>query len=257
MQLLNYLLVAVATACLSILAGCQPPPHEAPPAPATTAEEPTGSALELKNYAVKPEQREEVASVLRSALARGEEPVGRVVEGPGAQVVVVAPASLHEGIPGLLEHLAAQAPEKVVAAEGTLTYWIVVGKAAAEPSTRGLDEVKTATDAIQKLDGPMSMELAEKVVVSSIENEHAFTRGRFAEVGQTFSHKGDVVVADLEIRLPGDNQIRTRARIKPDQHVVLSQVGLDPEIAAELRDAAELDQSGTFRLYYIVRASLP
>jgi hypothetical protein len=197
-------------------------------------------AAVLRTYKVPPEQVRSLENALKSALWTGKDlpPRGTVERLPDGQLLVVAPAGIHEGIAALVGGLASSAtpPTHTVAFD----YWVVVGEAAAEAGGLDIPDVGPALAAIVREQGPMRFTLIEKVQMASLLDETAKVKGDRTEVRQVVTEVGGRLVADLEIitdqgqHAAGEpfcfggscKDFRTRVHVSPGQLLVIGQTGL-------------------------------
>jgi hypothetical protein len=199
---------------------------------------------------------DKVAGVLRSLLAEGEPPAGRVAALPGGRIVVVAPASIHEGIRSFIASVRS-GPLPPPPAAIRIRYWLVLGRPAATPNgIEQLGEAAPAMEAAMVATGPLDLRLLDRVELISLENEHASAEGRRAEIGQLAARAENGIFADLRIGTRA--QLDTRVLLEPGKLVVLGQVGYDERESAELfgdaPDAATATQGAT--LFHVVQAEL-
>jgi hypothetical protein len=224
-----------------VLVACQARAVEEPPIePAGVAE---GDPV-LRTYAVPAGRSEEVARVLRHALSQGADtpPRGTVNPLDDGRLVVLAPASVHEGISGLCEDL-----EDVGAAPGkptiAISYWLVL----ADPTGSGVAEtipkqLAPALEEITQQDGSAAFSLLESTRIASLANASGEAQGRYARIEQLAIVGEDGIVADLDIEADLGSKLKTRLSLTPGELVVLGHAG------RQLPDRSEA------RLYYIVRA---
>lgn len=228
--------------CIALaLVACQARAVEEPPAePAVVAE---GDPV-LRTYAVPAGRSEEVARVLRHALSQGADtpPRGTVNPLDDGRLVVLAPASVHEGIAGLCEDL-----EDVGAAPGkptiAISYWLVL----ADPAGSGVAEaipkqLAPALEEIAQQDGSAGFSLLESTRITALANARGEAQGRHTRVEQLAVPGDDGIVADIKIEADLGSRLETRLSLTPGELVVLGHAGRQER---EIADA---------RLYYIVRA---
>lgn len=264
--------------CSALLAGlaCRQPPADEPtdrpgavarpatagspaaPVPAIAAPPtpPPPNPPVMATYEAPASIADKVAGVLRSLLADGDQPVGRVAALPGGRIVVVAPGSIHEGIRSFVASVRS-GPLPPPPAAIRLRYWLVLGRPAAQPS--GLErtaEAAPAMEAVMSATGPLELRLLDRVELISLENEHAAAEGRRSEISQLAARAENGVFADLRIGTRA--RLDTRVLLEPGKLVVLGQVGYDERESAELfgdaPETAAATQGAT--LFHVVQAEL-
>lgn len=217
------------------------------------------TALELRSYEVPEAYRNEIKAQLRYVLQGSEaSQVGRVAEGTGNRLIVLAPAEIHEGLRSLLHDLEGAGPVPPPP-QVRLTYWLVMGwPAPAEAATgrpfivsgpAGLREIEPALAGIAEAQGPTEFRLLERMEIVSTGQDWARARGRLAGVGQRTAVNGEAVVAELDISL-GRQSLATEVVIRPGQHLVLGQTGATDEASRAFGDG----RAGDVTLYYVVAA---
>ncbi|MBN1774013.1 MAG: hypothetical protein JXB32_22330 [Deltaproteobacteria bacterium] len=234
------------------------PADAAPPAPAVlgTPLAPPPNPPVMATYDAPAPIAEKVAGVLRSLVAEGENPAGRVAALPGGRIVVVAPASIQDGVRDFIEHVRS-GPLPPPPATIRIRYWLVLGRPAAEPS--GLEQLAAAAPALEAVmasTGPLELRLLDRVEAISLENEHATAAGRRAEINQRAARAENGVFADLHIGTRA--RLDTRVLLEPGKLVVLGQVGYDERESAELfgdaPDSTAATQGAT--LFHVVQAEV-
>jgi hypothetical protein len=204
--------------------------------------------LMLRSYQVPDQTAAEMERILNNILRLEEISYGRAMEGPGGQVFVAAPESVHLGVEELIEQLRESSPTAPPTI--LLTYWAVIGDPAPETEVApGLGEVEPALEAIAAADGPLSFTLLEKIRLHSLSGEKGKAEGQQLVTRQLATARDGRVIAYLEIgmqRLSGHTE--TRVNLEPDQVLVLGQTGL-PNRPGERKHSAT-------NLYIIVRAQV-
>jgi len=213
-------------------------------------------AVELQTYTVPPEYKNELHSMLRSALEAEGNRVGRVTKGPGGTLLVVAPPRVQAGVRRILEG-GFDAPP--VATPTKLTYWFLVGRPADSPGQafsvtggRGLTELEPVLLQIATAQGPTEFALLEQIELTSMNQERAQTSGRFARVMQRATRRGQQVVADVEIGL-GSNSFSSQVMLEGEQFLVLGQAGYAGRQSEVFADAGVGE---ALTLYYVMAADL-
>ena len=79
----------------------------------------------LRTYQVPPDYQDDLRDMLQSVLVLGQTRLGRVTNGPGGTLLVVAPPRLQNGVQQILD-AGFEAPP--VARPVKLTYWLLVGR---------------------------------------------------------------------------------------------------------------------------------
>jgi hypothetical protein len=236
-------------AALLLLAACTPGML---PAEANKPGSAIPSNLVLRSYDVPNGAAPQVKSLLSGLLWFGNEGkdsqkyIGRCDVGPDGRLVVMAPEAVQEGVKGLIAQVASKAPEKQQVIE--FNYWLVLGEPAKEKGgapSPGLGEVQAALNEIEKVDGPMTFTLSEKLSGMALSGEVASTSGRKSEARSHASVHADGIRAEVHIERFGQ-RFNTRMNLKPGQIVVLGSSG------ADATDPKELPRS----VYYLVRAAI-
>jgi len=223
---------------------------------------PTDSAtagLELRTYEVPEGYKNEITARLRYLLQGTEEsPVGRVTEGAGGRLIVLAPPLIHEGLQSLIRDMKGLGPVPPPP-QVRLTYWLVMGWPAATGTAAnrpfivsgpaGLQEIEPALAGIAETQGPTEFRLLERMEIVSTGQDWARARGRLAGVGQRTAVSGEAVVAELDISL-GRQSLATEVVIRPGQRLVLGQTGAAEEVVKVFADG----RAGDVTLYYVVAA---
>ena len=228
-----------------------PAPQLAPaPAPAVDAQ----PDMIMKSYSLPEGHTDRTYSVINSLLAWGDNPVGRVSQGPNNTVVVIAPAGIHSGIAALLESIQETPPEKSPSSI-EMHYWLVAGKAHVDGSRASVPaELKATLDEVRAAQGrPMDFELVEEVSVLSFDGERASTDGRDSFVSQRLNLLDGYVMAELKIGTQRGQQVETRVRLAPERTLVFGMVGMEPE----LQGSSGIEIGATKQdvtLYFIVKA---
>jgi len=234
-------------ACLALtLSACD----NYPPPQAATGSNLLNQPLVLHSYSVPAGSAQQLRTVLRELLWFGSDGkdsnkyVGRADVGPGGQLIVLAPETVHEGVRALIaeaEKNPVKAPQSL-----TLTYWAVVGtpveKAGERPAA--LKDVGPALDEVVKSEGTMDFSLMEKLVVSSMSGEHGEVMGREIDARQYATLADGTLTADLDLERMGQ-RVKTRVRLPQDKLMVLASSGLVS------KDAADAGKS----LIFIVKAA--
>jgi hypothetical protein len=170
----------------------------------------------------------EVESILTSLLYyTGDKKLGKVEAGPGGQLVVVAPARIHQGIAKLLDdinQLEPSGPPPTI----EFTYWFVLGWQSNQPSkTSSFKEIAHALDLLANNQGPMEFRLLEKINVISISGHGTDFSGNLFRVMHTAAENNGKIVAELGIRKRGMKRtdINTRIWIESGKLLVLGESG--------------------------------
>lgn len=212
--------------------------------------------LEMRVYKVPEGQTEAVQSVLRSALAWGDTPVGRVSAGPGNTLVVVAPAEIHKGVAdliGKLDDVDTTPDLKQV----TVSYWMIVGRPLAEAPSDGrgyvvegdssLAAVAPALEAIAETQGPTEFSLMEQIRITTLNSDRGRAHGRNSIVEQRLTDVDGRLTGDVQM-IVGQNQLETRVALDAGQLLVMGQVGY----RGRPGDVFETDGSSEITLYYVL-----
>ncbi len=231
--------------CSSLtLVACQQT-DETPAAPDPVAETaPVDAEPVLRTYAVPPGRSEEVVRVLRHAFSQGADapPRGTVNPLDDGRLVVLAPASVHEGIAGMCEDLEAVGSMPAVPTIA-ISYWLVLADPSGNGSTQGIPSaLAPALEAIAAQDGEATFSLLESTRIASLHSAHAKARGLHANIEQVAAVADGAVVADIEIEADRGSGLETRLSLTPGELVVIGHAW------------RPLDGDRDARLYYIVRA---
>ncbi|MCP3977819.1 MAG: hypothetical protein GY716_00620 [bacterium] len=211
----------------------------------------------LRTYEVPMEHRDALRNMLRSVLGSEENRIGRVSNGPGGTLLVVAPAQIQAGIQGILAKGFEVPP---VPGPVKLTYWLLVGRPLASPSEGPFKmaggPVPTRLDPtlarIASAQGPSEFSLLETFELTSMSQERAHASGAFARITQRASRSGSQVVADLEIVLD-NNVFKSRVMLESEQVLVLGQSGFAGKRGEAFADVRNED---SLTLYYVLTAEL-
>lgn len=202
----------------SLAIGCAPPPRGV---------EPTTNDVVLESYSVPAGYAGLMSSALSRALFVGENAVGRVIETPDGQLIVVAPQSVQVGVKRLIDQLVASQPPLRTPVNIKLDYWLVWGTRAETPTTEApVPALADTLAAVQQAEGPMRFELYAHKVLTSMDDEQAriSAQGLFIEQEASWDPVGAVVTAEVAIDAAGGTGMRTEVRLSPGQVVVLGEV---------------------------------
>jgi hypothetical protein len=224
----------------------------------------------LRSYDVPEGQKNQIARLLHSVLNPSEDQsVGRVVPGTGNNLLVIAPAGIHEGLADMmrgLENMDPAPPPPQV----KMTYWFVLGRPLrpAEVSDRpvrvvgtaGLDEISPALDGIVEAQGPTEFQLVEQLQLVSSGAGRTSARGTVCSLEQQTSVSGGMVVAELMIAVGyhSPSRLTTEVALESGHLLVLGQTGvrsdqLSPHNPIRV-DGGRAESRQTFTLYYIIEA---
>jgi len=206
----------------------------------------------LRSYAA-PGRAQELAQALNQLMDFGDSAndVGRARVAPGDQVLVLAPASVHEG---LAEVIAArlEGQGQIHPTEIAMSYWFVAARPIqGEPRYgKGLDEVRSVLQDLVVVEGSQEFTLYEHIDLRQASGFRTDTESPRARILQTASVSGPSVIVDLTAQLSGSrNRVHTVLNLEDGQFLVLGQSSLD---------ARDLDRSfKDVTLYTIVRAHAP
>ena len=237
----------------SMLLGCELSPPRPVPMEVVDGVEPA----EMRTYQVPTEYQNDLRDMLQDALGRGDDRVGRVTEGPGGTLLVVAPERIQAGIEQILS-MGFEAPP--AASPITLTYWFLVGRpvdpAQASPfSVAGGADVRrleTVLTQIATAQGPTEFALLDEMQLTSMSQSNAEARSRIARVEQTAARVGNQVVVDFDI-VYGGNVFRSRVSLEAGQFLVLGQAGFGGDAVDAFPDATDGD---VLTLYCVMTADL-
>jgi len=209
--------------------------------------DPAGNEMVLEAYSVPVGYAGIMASALSRSMAIGTEKVGRVIETPDGQLIVVAPQSVQVGVSRLIDQLNTSKPPIRTPTNIRMDYWLVHGTRAAEPSTAYPAPALAETlDAVQHAEGPMHFELFAHKVLTSLDEQKAriSSDGLFIEQEASWNSAGGAITAEVSIDATGGTGMRTDIRLQPGQVVVLGEV-------ADIAGDQPFDT-----LYYIVSPSV-
>lgn len=234
-------IVVAALVAAAFTTSCKERTTSVPPAPPDAAESTAGDGLMLKTYRVPSGYAERLRPVLSTVLRQGDHTIGRVDFSPDGQLLVVAPPGVQAGIAELVQNLAGTAPAAPPTVE--MTYWLVVGhpgratEGECEPHGLGcLDGGKEGTlgkalaPVIAQQARGMSVSQLQKLSMMTLESEDGQVSGRGAEIKQVASFSGERIIAHVRVWVEGErgSLMDTRLQFKPDETVVLGQVGFEP-----------------------------
>ncbi len=203
--------------------------------------------MALQSYSVPEGYAGIMASALSRSMAIGNEKVGRVIETPDGQIIVVAPESVQAGVAKLIDQLNASKPPLRTPTNIRIDYWLVHGVRAEAPSSDYPAPALAETlEAVQQTEGPMDFELYAHKVLTSLDEESAriSSDGLFIEQEASWSSAGGAITAEVAIDAAGGTGMRTDIRLKPGQVVVLGEV-------ADITGDQPFDT-----LYYIISPSV-
>ncbi len=183
----------------------------------------------LQSYSVPAGYSNLMSSALTRALFVGKDnPVGRVIEAPDGQLIVVAPESVQEGVKRLIDELNASQPAVRTPTNIRIDYWMVHGTRADELSTSYPAPVLADTlAAVQQQEGPMAFELHSHQVLTSLDDERASlsSPGLFIRQTATWNAAGGTIAAEVEIEAERGVGTATDIQVAPGQVVVLAELG--------------------------------
>jgi hypothetical protein len=186
--------------------------------------------LVLRSYAA-PGRAHELEEPIRRVLMLKERQVGTVQVGPGDQLLVLAPRSVHDG---LAELIASQtdaggttAPSSVL-----MTYWFVAAQPATRESRRAeeLKEVEPVLNEIEEAQGPQDFRLIEAARLRQAEGTGGGATTPKVEIRQRISVSDGNVVAWIRADPVGPNLIDSTVNLQAGQFLVLGQLGLDKDL---------------------------
>lgn len=209
---------------------------------------PSETGLVLRSYQVPDETAPEMERIINNVLHVEGVSYGRAVEGPGGQVIVAAPESVHSGVEELIKGIRGSRPAPPPTI--TCTYWAVIGTPAPETVVGpGLGEVESTLEAIASAEGARSFTLLEKIRLHSLSGEGGETRGQQLRTEQVATARDGRVLANLRIAMNyGSGYLETKVNVEPDQLLVLGQTGLQNR-------PGERKHSAT-NIYFVVRAQV-
>ncbi len=214
--------------------------------PQQVMEEATNDMV-LQSYSVPDGYAGIMASALTRALFVGGDAVGRVIETPDGQIIVVAPESVQTGVERLIDQLNDSKPPLRTPTNIRMDYWLVYGHRVEAPTTEvPAPALADTLAAVQQAEGPMSFELHAHKVLTSLDEEEAriSSQGLFIEQEASWNSAGGTITAEVSIDAKGGTGMRTDIRLKPGQVVVLGEV-------------ADIDGDQPFdTLYYIISPSV-
>ncbi|MDA1093539.1 MAG: hypothetical protein O3A25_09775 [Acidobacteria bacterium] len=254
--------VAGAAALLvtcSMLAGCDLD------RPGVTDSEAAG-VVELRSYEVPAESKAELIRMLQAALGSGETRTGRVSEGPGGALVVVAPARIQNGIGEMLERgftTTQTSPSPV-----KLTYWLLVARpmetgdqrpSFAVAGPRRLTHLEPVMSELVAGQGSAEFALLEEIQVLSMVQDPGRAAGKMAEVEQTVIQAGDQMVALVSISVLPKYSFASQVSLRAGQYLVVGQVGMDGRLLGPglgFDPFPDSNAGDPLTLYYVMMAEL-
>lgn len=211
--------------------------------------------LVLRSYAA-PGRAQELADILNKLMVLYEgdnqRRVGNARVAPGEQVLVLAPASVQEG---LAEVIAAQleGSAEVPPAQIAMSYWFVAARPVQGEPQYGsrLEEVRPVLEDLAEVDGAQEFSLYERIDLRQASGLRTRTESPKATIHQNASLSGRSVVVTLTAELSrGGNRVVTGLNLENGQFLVLGQASLDTQQPG----LSSLEGS---TLYIIVRAQAP
>ena len=239
--------LAVLAACL-VLASCW----------SANANVDATEPLELRTYEVPAQYRDDLRSMLRSALGTDEDRIGRVTSGPGGTLLVVAPARIQSGVEQILNRSFEVPP---MSSPVKLSYWVLVGRPVDQEQARvpfsvaggrSLRRLEPVLRRIAEAQGPMEFALLEHIQLTSMSQERATTSSQHGRIAQLATRRGEQVVADVNIHL-AFNRLESEVMLEAGQFLVLGQTGFAGPHEAIFPDASDED---LLVLYYVMAADL-
>jgi hypothetical protein len=215
-----------------LLAACHSPPRE--------------DAIELRTYDVPKGTASSLVTTMKDVLWMGENKLaGRAVVTPDGRLAVLAPPAVQSGVRALVDEVAKHPPASNQTVE--LHYFLVLGKpaASAQPAPVGAGEIQPALDEIVRSQGPQAFTIAQRAVLSSLNDEEGRLDNTEAklEIRQKAVRSDDGVFAKLLVRWK-DDKVETRAHLASNRIVVLGATG---------QHAGDAAEGAT--LYYVVRVA--
>ncbi len=168
-----------------------------------------------------------MSSALTRAMFVGKEAVGRVIETPDGQIIVVAPESVQQGVKRLIDQLNASRPALRTPTNIRIDYWLIHGHRVEAPTTEVPAPILAETlAAVQQAEGPMRFELYAHKVLTSLDEEdaHISSDGLFIQQEASWSSTGGAITAEIGIEAKGGSGVNTELRLAPGQVVVLGEV---------------------------------
>lgn len=221
-----------ALALAFALAACHSPPRE--------------EALELRTYDIPKGTGSSLVTTFKDVMWMGDNNLaGRAVVTPDGRLAVLATPAVQAGVRTLIDEVAKHPPASSQTVE--LHYFLVIGKPAAspQPPPPGVAEIQPALDEIVRSQGPQAFTLAQRVALSSLNNEEGQLDNFEAklEIRQKAVQTSGGVFARLGIRWK-DDKVDTRVDLANDRIVVLGATG---------QHAGDAAEGAT--LYYVVRVA--
>lgn len=223
--------------------------------------EPNADELVLRGYAA-PGASKELTEALRRLLSIGDRRVGEVREGPGEQVLLLAPRSVHEGFESVIR-TAAEAGSAADPPSVMVTYWFIAARPVSGgergPGT-GLGEVQPALEGIESVEGPQEFRLIDRMQVRQLPDGGSSRAhsARFDLSQRIAVSGGDVVATIRTVADPrGDYRMETVLKLRSGQVVVLGQTGLDHALDPFPREGDPDDRRSLDRsLFLVIRADV-
>lgn len=201
----------------------------------------------LQSYSVPPGYAGLMSSALTRALFVGDSAVGRVIETPDGQIIVVAPESVQAGVERLIDQLNSNEPPLRTTTNIRIDYWLVHGTRAEAPSSEYPAPALAETlAAVQRAEGPMHFELYAHKVLTSMDEERAriSSQGLFIEQEASWNAATGTITAEVSIDTKGGSGISTDIRLASNQVVVLGEL-------------ADIDGDQPYdSLYYVISPSV-
>jgi hypothetical protein len=219
----------------------------------------------LRTYKVPPANQDELRGVLETVVAtpvEGDTRLGRVTDGPGGTLLVVAPPRIQGGIE---EIVAAGFDAPIVPNSVRLTYWFLVGRPLAlsrgtQPFSiaggTSLPQLEPVLSQIAAAQGPTEFSLLDTVALTSMAGRPAQVQGRFFQVAQTATTRSGRIIADIHVTPPpgrDGNRVSSRVMLEQGQYLVLGQAGFTGNPLDAFSDAGREDRT---TLYCVITADL-
>ena len=203
------------------------------------------TAMELRTYDVPKGTIRPLATMIKDSLYLDEgKTIGRATMTPDGRLAILAPHNVQEGVQQLIAEVIKHPPTHDQTID--MHYYVVLGKPSSkpEPPPAGAVEIQGALDEIVRTQGPQTFTVAQRIELSSLNDEKSHVQADQLRVTQLAVQTPDGVYARIDVEFAKVNTLETRVHLVPGRIVVLGAAG---QRAGDTFDGSTL--------YYIVRVA--